>query len=251
MKKQSVVFRTNKTSMKNLAHCAFVLLIMGVSQYSMGQEKSVGLPFKFPNPETGSQKPVMVKPVMAHEEAQANLPVCGFTEAYFEKTDIIFLMNVNGCVGIRFYISMEDPKQRFTDLIAVAIREDGKEIAKFLKRKYRLVKALDAHFPDEVRWMSRSTAKKCVDNLIFGASGLKVYTAYISQQTINGLFGMEGCTGVKISPAMINGKDRTMSFVPAKKVGTDIVEIPGTDYLQTLLPCPVDCGDMDYYLWER
>lgn len=237
-----------------------ILLALGFSAIQNGyaQEKHGAphnpQPLLFPNPEVPPYLPEMVKAADAAVEARENLPTSGFSAAYFAKEDLLELMKPNKAVGIRFYIAMDEPKQRFSDVLAVAVDVTGKEVAQFLERKYRIVKALDAHYPDEVQWMNRSNAKRCINNIMNGNSGYEVHAAYLSISSLTGLFNMQGATGIKVASSKYQHTDgrpyQSMSFAPAMIRDNDVSEIPGNDFLKSKLPCPVECGD-EIYLWDR
>lgn len=186
-------------------------------------------------------------------EANLFLPTCGFSSVYIQTSDIQELLNVKKCVGIRFYVAMEDPNQRFADVIAVAINSEGKEIGDFLERKYHLARPLDAHYPDEFQKMNLSSAKKAVYNLRDGVAGIKPYATFLGIESLNTLLGTKGATGIRIYSSGFSGSKgnlRTMSFGPVLYENKEVKDIGGS-YLQSLLPCPVDCGGDSYLLWNR
>lgn len=187
------------------------------------------------------------------DEANVFLSTCGFSSVYIQSSDLRELLNVKKCVGIRFYVAMEDPNQRFADVIAVAINQDGKEIGDFLERKYHLARPLDAHYPDEFEKMNLSTAKKAVYNLRDGVAGISPYASFLSIESLNSLLATSGATGVRIYSSGFsgsNGQLRTMSFGAVKYENKEVNDLGGK-YLQSQLPCPVDCGGDTYLLWNR
>lgn len=201
-------------------------------------------------------EPFVVSPESASLEAKEVQGKCGFGSVFFGKKDLDELKSVKKCVGLRFYIAMERPDQRFADVIAVAINEDGKEIGDFLERKYHLAKALDAHFPHEFQKLNKSKAKGFVMNVKIGDSKLDQYAGYIGVDRLNSLLSQVGSQGIRIYPAEYVKDDktyRTMSFGSIKLDGKDVRDM-GSDYLEGRLPCPVDCGgegDERHYLWTR
>ncbi|MBI1288504.1 MAG: hypothetical protein GC178_13115 [Flavobacteriales bacterium] len=197
--------------------------------------------------------PIKMDLVKVEELAKALIPSCGFSSVYIQTSDIRDLMSVKNCVGIRFYIAMEDPKQRFSDVIAVAINADGKEIGDFLERKYHLARALDAHYPDEFEKMNLSTAKKCVYNLRDGVAGYKPYATFLGNESLNALLNTANATGIRIFSSGYEsdkGQLRTMSFGAVVDQNNEIKDLGGK-YLQSQLPCPVDCGGDTNLLWNR
>lgn len=187
------------------------------------------------------------------DEANVFLSTCGFSSVYIQSSDLRELLNVKKCVGIRFYVAMEDPNQRFADVIAVAINQDGKEIGDFLERKYHLARPLDAHYPDEFEKMNLSAAKKAVYNLRDGVAGISPYASFLSIESLNSLLATSGATGVRIYSSGFsgsNGQLRTMSFGAVKYENKEVNDLGGK-YLQSQLPCPVDCGGDTYLLWNR
>lgn len=218
-------------------------------------QKQESVRYIFPNPETGGDRPTMVKPKVAETEALAKSSVAGFTGAYFDKSAILDLLEPTNAVGIRFYIAMQNPKQRFSDIIAVAINEDGKEVAAFLEKKYRSVPSLDMYYPEDLNkkshWLPKRVARIHVQNLLNGAAGYKKFTAYYSKSVIYDLFKIDGMTGIRMRPSTEEGTgNTTMNMGPVRVVGNNVEDIVGTDYLRSNLPCPVDCGDTGEYLWE-
>ncbi|MCF8277967.1 MAG: hypothetical protein K9J17_14635 [Flavobacteriales bacterium] len=193
--------------------------------------------------------PRNMTPEYALEQTKTYLPTCGFSSAYIQTSDLQELMKVKNCVGIRFYVSMENPKQRFAAVIAVAIKSNGQEIGDFLERKYHLARPLDDHYPDEFVKMNLSSAKKCVYYLRDGVAGLTPYAAYLGVESINALLNTPGATGIRIYSS---GYDtlRTMAFGAVKYENKEVKDVGG-NYLQSSLPCPVDCGGDPYILWNR
>lgn len=186
-------------------------------------------------------------------EAKDHLPTCGFSSVYIQASDIKELLSVKNCVGVRFYIAMEDPKQKFADVIAVAIRSDGKEIGDFLERKYHLARALDAHYPDEFKKMNVYTARKCVSNLRDGVAAFKPYAVFLGVESLNKLLNTSGATGIQIhsSGYASSGEEvRTMSIGAVAYSDKEVRDL-GEKYLQSQLPCPVDCGVDNYLLWNN
>ncbi|MCF8465021.1 MAG: hypothetical protein K9G41_09275 [Flavobacteriales bacterium] len=202
---------------------------------------------------TKQDNPTKLQANYVLEQAKTFLPNCGFSSAYIHASDLKELMNVKNCVGIRFYVAMADPKQRFADVIAVAVKDNGQEIGDFLERKYHLAKPLDAHFPDEFEKLNLSSAKKYVFNLRDGVLGIKPYAVFLGLESISNLLKTENATGIRIysSGYNVDGTElRTMSFGAVKYEGK-VVSDAGGDYLQSALPCPVDCGGDPYILWNR
>ncbi len=202
---------------------------------------------KFP----ASDSPTKLSATDAAARSVDLIEISGFGSVYFQKSDLSDLINVKNCVGIRFYVAMEDPKQRFADVIGVAINTDGKEIGNFLERKYHLAKPLDAHYPDEYKKMNRTTAKRCVDNLKTGAGQVEPYVAFLGIASIKALLAQANSTGMRIYPAQVSkdGKDiRSMAYGSVETTGKVVNDL-GSDYLLSNLPCPVDCGD-EPYLWQ-
>lgn len=186
----------------------------------------------------------------ALKRTKAALSVCGFVSAYFQKSDLLDLMDVKNCVGIRFYIAMQDPMQRYSDVIAVAVNENGKEIGNFLERKYHLAKSLDAHYPDEYSKMNRSTAKRYVSNLN-EFSKLEPFAVFMGMENLNQLLSAAECSGIRIYSGTMDGtvgSTRTMLYGSTKVEGRLVKDV-GLSYSISHLPCPVDCGD-DPYLWQ-
>lgn len=178
---------------------------------------------------------------------------CGFTSVFIQSSDLRELLAVKNCVGVRFYIAMEDPKQRFADVIAVAINGDGKEIGDFLERKYHLAKALDAHYPDEFQKMNLAAAKKAVADLQNGVAGYAPFAAFLSRESLNALLNTANASGVRVfASGFQSGSEalRTMSFGAVLYENKEVKDL-GVGYLQSKLPCPVDCGGDSYLLWNR
>lgn len=197
-------------------------------------------------------QPKQIESSEALKQTKAAFSVCGFVSAYFQKSDLMELMDVKNCVGIRFYTSMEDPQQRYADIIGVAVDRYGKEIGNFLERKYHLAKSLDAHYPHEYTKMNKSRAKKCVKNLNESVAKIESYSAFMGIDNLNQLLDNNGCTGVRIYAGTMDGttsSNRTMHFGAAKVEGK-LVKDAASKYVISNLPCPVDCGD-DPYLWEK
>lgn len=199
--------------------------------------------------------PKAVSNESAAAEAITSLKVCGFGSTFFHRKDINELKDLKNCVGLRFYIASERPDQRYADVIAVAIDANGKEIGKFLERKYHLAKSLDAHFPHEFEKMNKSKAKSKVFMLMEGALKLDPYVGYIGIDRVQWLLKDTDADGIRIYHAMYEkeGKNyRTMSFGAVRVDGKQVLDLEN-DYLEGRLPCPVDCGgDGDKnYLWNR
>ena len=200
-------------------------------------------------------KPKEVAASEAAVVAKSMIPTCGFGGAYFAKKDLEDLMDVKGCVGVRFYIAMERTDQRYADIIAVAINAYGKEIGDFLSRKYHMAKPLDAFFPSDFQKMDRFKAQGYVNQLIEGKEKLIPYVSYLGVSGINSLLNTASAVGIRIYPSELIRDEkpyRTMSF-GAVRVNGNIVEDASSFYLQGSLPCPTDCGGNDdkYYLWNR
>ncbi len=145
-------------------------------------------------------EPEIITAEDAAAAAKDLIDVCGFGSVYFHEKDLEELLSVKNCAGLRFYIAMERPDQRFTDVIAVAINEKGKEIGDFLERKYHMAKALDAFYPHDFEKMGNSKAKKYVDNLINGDSKLEPYVGYLGIERIEALLATEKANGIRIYP---------------------------------------------------
>jgi hypothetical protein len=227
---------------KTILTSSIVLFSFAISPISNAQS------MKFPSNDT----PNKVAPAVAAAKANDQVETSGFTSAYFQKSDLNELIDVKGCVGIRFYVAMEDPKQKFADVIGVAINETGKEIGDFLSRKYHLAKPLDAHYPQEFKKMDRSNAKRCVDNLKNGVGKVEPFAGYLGTASILKLVEEGGASGIRIYAAIVTKGStsyRTMSF-GSVSVNGKLINNVGTDYLESNLPCPVDCGD-EVYLWQR
>lgn len=199
--------------------------------------------------------PTPVSNESASNEAKTSSEACGFGSVFFHRKDVEELMDLKSCVGLRFYIAAERPDQRYADVIAVAINANGKEIAKFLERKYHLAKSLDAHYPHEFEKMDKYKAKSKVFMLMQGSLKLDPYVGYIGIERIQWLLKDNDAEGIRIYPAMYEkeGKDyRTMSFGAVRLDDKQVLDLEN-DYLEGRLPCPVDCGgDGDKnYLWNR
>lgn len=200
-------------------------------------------------------QPKEIQATEAVNSATDMAETCGFGSAYFAKKDLEELMDVKGCVGIRFYIAMERTDQRHADIIGVAINTYGKEIGDFLARKYHMAKALDAFFPNDFEKMDKYKAKKNVDNLIAGNQKLTPYVSYLGVSGLGNLLNIDGAQGVRIYPSELirdSKPYRTMSFGAVRVDGKNVVNV-WDRYLQGNLPCPTDCGGNDdkYYLWNR
>jgi len=194
-----------------------------------------------------TDSPTSVTAREAADMATDMIATTGFGSAYFQKSDLLELIDVRNCVGIRFYVAMENPKQRFADVIGVAINEEGKEIGDFLERKYHLAKALDAHYPSEYQKMNRSSAKRCIDILTNGTRNVQPYAAYLGATSIKTLLNEANSTGIRIYAAEISESGnnyRSMAFGSVESTGKEVNDV-GTNptYLRSNLPCPVDCGD--------
>ena len=198
---------------------------------------------------TAADNPKVVSKTLAFEATKTNLFTCGFSSVYIQSADLKELMNVKNCVGIRFYVGMQNPNQRFADVVAVAINANGKEIGDFLERKYHLAKPLDDHYPDDFEKMNLSSAKKAVYNLRDGVAGFKPFAAFLGTESLNSLINTADATGVRIYSAG-SGSVRTMSFGAVSYANKEVKDI-STNYLESLLPCPVDCGGDGYLLWNR
>lgn len=200
-------------------------------------------------------KPVEIDAEEARQVAVEMLPTCGFGSVYIAKRDFEELMDVKGCVGIRFYIAMERSDQRYADIIAVAINTYGKEIGDFLARKYHMAKPLDAFFPNDFEKMDRFKAKKYVENLVNGEQNLSPYVGYLGSSGIKELLKIDGAQGLRIYPAELikdSKSYRTMALGAVRIDGKDVKDVYAT-YLRGNLPCPTDCGGNDekYYLWNK
>jgi hypothetical protein len=148
---------------------------------------------------------------------------------------------------------MQDKNQRFADVVAVAINSKGQEIGDFLEKKYHLAKPLDDHFPSDFQKMNLSRAKKTVYNLRDGAAGFVPFAVFLGLESLNSLISTSRATGVRIYSAgnVVGGAPlRTMSFGAVSYENLLITDV-GSNYLQSMLPCPVDCGGDGYLLWNR
>lgn len=227
--------------MKRSVHTLFILTLASLSFNAVAQTY----------PSKDSPNPLQIEAVRS--ELVTFKDACGFGSVYIRTLDLKELLTVKNCVGVRFYVAMEDPNQRFADVIAVAINSDGKEIGDFLERKYHLAKALDAHYPNEFKKLNVSAAKKAVMNLKNGVAGYAPYATFLSIQSLNQILNTSGANGLRIYASGYNSESenlRTMCFGSVAYNNKEINDLTST-YLQSRLPCPVDCGADTYLLWNR
>lgn len=179
---------------------------------------------------------------------------CGFGSAFISRLDIEDLLKTEKCVGIRFYISMETGDQKYADVLAVAIDENGQEIGNSFQRTYLMVKSLDEKsYPANARGLNIYEAERCVSNLSDGKSGLDPYVGYLGSETLSNLLKQD-CDGIRVYPSdvKIDGKTyHSMAYGAAKSYDGKVSD--ATDvYYRAMHPCPIECGgDGDKnYLWN-
>lgn len=206
----------------------------------------------YSDPEPSSHAPVSVPEAEIEEEVSINYGICGFSGVYFKKEDINNLLKETGCVGVRFYNGKEETSQYFSDVLAVAIDANGKELG--ANPNYVLSRALDLNGALVTTNVTKSHAKSCVSNLDLSNSFVR-YTSYFSKSSLNEALNPKSATGLKVVPGhrvfttSTNTEQvcRTMSIVPVMIDQNKLKNLSGT-YLKGLEPCPVSCGDTGEYL---
>lgn len=197
----------------------------------------------YTSPETDQFKPVLVKAEDAFREAAAAGQSCGYTKAFFAKADLVALMNVAGCVGIRIYNSKESSTQAHCDVIAVAVDAAGKEIGPAIGNKYLHAKSYDENTSCVSKKITKTKAEGCVK--IVSGSGLSYQKVFFSRALIDER--LKNGSGIAVLPSN-NGSQSTMMIAAASLTNGQMKEME-SNYFKSQLPCPTDCGDTANYLF--
>lgn len=200
---------------------------------------------KYTSPETGQFAPIQLTSSVAKQEAQAASGSCGYSSAYFDKTELESLMSAKGCVGIRIYNAKVNETQHHCDVVAVAVNEDGKEIPSFGK-KYLHGSSFDNNPSCPSSKVNKNNAKGYVEN-VANSSSLEYQKVFFSKSLINERLAVAGgTTGINVLPGDLSG-EKTMMVSAAKLEGGKLTDL-GDAYMKSKLPCPTDCGDTGNYL---
>ena len=101
--------------------------------------------FKYSSPEQKGLEPVAVDASTAKSESAKATQTCGYSQVFYTKSDLDYLMNLSDCVGVRFYNGKMDEKTSNCEMIAVAVNADGKEIGHLMSNKYLHAYAYDVN----------------------------------------------------------------------------------------------------------
>lgn len=200
--------------------------------------------FKYTSPEKSGLEPVAVEASTAKSESASAAPTCGYSQVYYSKRDLDYLMDLSDCVGIRFYNGKIDEKTSNCEMIAVAVNPDGKEIGHLASNKYLHANSYDVDTQCESKKVSKSNARGCVEHVADDKS-LTYQKVFFSKDFLKKRLEVSN-NGIVIIP--VDSRDgSTMMVAGAKLENGKITELEGT-YYRSQLPCPTDCGNTDNYL---
>lgn len=198
--------------------------------------------------------PVEVSSESVAEQAKSLASTCGFESAYFSVNDIKDLLSISGCVGVRFYVSMESKSQKYTDVMAVSINKNGTELkGSNSQRQYLMTKPMEVQFLYNAIGMNQYEAKNDVSNLDNSGSKINHFVSYIGKDGLDKLLMSSGCDGIRVYPSEVTLDGASYLSMAYGSVGFSKNDLTNLEdvYLQSQHPCPIDCGgDGDKnYLW--
>lgn len=200
---------------------------------------------KYSSPEASGYEPVPVELSKAKTEASSVAGVCGYSSAFYTRSDIQYLMDLSQCVGIRIYNGKDDAKQTYCEVIAVAVDENGKEIGHFAVNKYMHVQPFDSDQNCTAKKVSKSFAKGCVQ-VVADDKVLNYQKVFFSKAFVDQRLAISNSTGIAVIPGT-DSTNSSMMMAAAKLEDGKITEME-ENYFRSQLPCPVDCGETDNYL---
>ncbi|MCF8277968.1 MAG: hypothetical protein K9J17_14640 [Flavobacteriales bacterium] len=198
----------------------------------------------YSSPEPTEQSPIQVKKSDAISEATSVSKTCGYNQAYISIKDLEALLSPSSCVGIRIYNAKESSDQQNSDIIAVAVDQNGKEIGS--TSKYLNAKSYDENQSCPSRRIGKSKAVGCVKNIT--NSSLNYQKVFFSKAVLKERISVSGMTGIMVIPGELSGGS-TMMICAAALDGGKLTALEA-NFLKSQLPCPTDCGDSGNYLVE-
>lgn len=207
---------------------------------SFSQEKPM-----YSSPEASEYQPVVLSVNDAIANAERASGSCAYTQTFVSSEDLTRLLSISKCVGVRFYNGFMTEQDKNASMIAVAVDETGKEIGKVFSNNYLCVASLDQSARCESQSLSKSKARVCVENVV--NADLSSQKVFFSKALLEERMRAKNATGVSILPA-INDRDESTMSVSGASFANGKITVVESEYYQSELPCPTDCGNTDDYL---
>jgi hypothetical protein len=242
--------------MKAFYRQAIFLLLSSLCIEVYGQKESENVtPYRafdsYRDPSPGDYAPRLISSQEAAEEKSFSSVQTGISEAYFSKAEILSLLDQNQCVGLRFYNVLENASGNDGQVVAVAVRADGSEIAPSSSNKYCLSqgpqgKTIRSAFID------KSTARVFAENAVRKGSW-NTFNTYFSKSELQQLLRSSDAYGLKLIPGHrqfelpAGNGTKTCYTLSAAPINSDLNEI-GSEFQKSIIPCPTYCADDDMML---
>ena len=237
--------------MKALYRQAIFLLLSILCMEVYGQKESENVtPYRafdsYRDPSPGDYAPRLISSQEAAEEKSFSSAQTGISEAYFSKAEILSLLEQSPCVGVRFYNVLENASGNEGQVVAVAVRADGSEIAPSSSNKYCLSqgpqgKTIRSAFID------KNTASVFAENAVRKGSW-NTFNTYFSKSELQQLLRSSDTYGLKMIPGHrqfelpAGNGTKTYHSLSAVAVNSDLDDL-GQPFQKSIQPCPAYCPD--------
>lgn len=199
----------------------------------------------YSSPESPEYQPIVLSVDEATNKATEASGRCAYSQSFFSSSDLNRLLSISKCVGVRFYNGFMNEQDKNASMVAVAVDETGKEIGKVFSNNYLCVASFDQSAKCESLTLSKSKARVCVENV--ADSDVTSQKVFFSKALIEARLTTKNANGISLLPTINDRSEYTMSISGAEFANGKITVVE-SNYYQSELPCPTDCGNTDDYL---